>query len=243
MTPDPITFLLAVWLAAQPGSVTLAVDDGARAVPIARLVDGQWVGARACVSTVKTVTPRTVTERLTTTGSQPVHAVRQVGPGTAEWLRLAPTILRLFEQREREQSLAVARTTVALRVVDWIFATEGAGGRTYYFEASRRIANTYVDVDVDVDPPGTLRIAVAGFLRDGPGSLTSRGTKSELRWEEDGRPAGPARPDLTPIGVLPRGSGSVWVMKGQSGASTWFSLYEVGEGPARTVLTTRLVEC
>jgi hypothetical protein len=101
------------------------------------------------------------------------------------------------------------------------------------------VASNSPDIDDDTDPPGTVRIAVAGFLHDAAGRLTPLGTKSELRWEQDGLPAGPSRPDLTPLAVVIHDARSIWVMKGQSGASVWFTLYDVSEGGTRTVLTAR----
>jgi hypothetical protein len=126
--------------------------------------------------------------------------------------------------------------------VDWIYAAEYGDRRMYYFEASRRVASP-VDLDHDTDPPGTLRIAVAGFLHDQRERLVPLGTKSELRWEQDGLPAGPKRPDLTPLGVLTRGAQAIWVMKGQSGTSVWFTLYDVSSAGTRTLLTARGVRC
>jgi hypothetical protein len=151
--------------------------------------------------------------------------------------------VELFERREREQRLASDRTSDAPRAVDWIYAAENGGRRTYYFEASRRVASNSADVDHDTDPPGTLRIAVAGFLHDSPGRLTTLGTKSELRWEQDGLPAGPHRPDLAPLGIVTDGARSIWVMKGQSGTSTWFTLYDVSTGGTRALLTARAARC
>ena len=174
--------------------------------------------------------------RLTITGGATLHTPREVGPATDEWLRIAPTFVRLSERRERDQRLVAERTAAAPRAVDWIFAAETSGSRMYYFESSRRVADRSVDADADTDPPGTLRIAVAGFVREQQGDLVALGTKSELRWEQDGLPAGPSRPDLTPLAVVPLAGGSVWVMKGQSGASTWFTLYEVSPGGTRTLL-------
>jgi hypothetical protein len=150
-----------------------------------------------------------------------------------------PTVLRLFEQREAEQRLLSDRTSGSPRVVDWIYVAAGGGARMYYFEASRRVASASADVDDDTDPPGTVRIAVAGFLRETGDGLVPLGTKSELRWEQDGLPAGPSRPDLTPLGVLPRGDRSVWVMQAHSGARQWFALYESAGRSVRTLLTTR----
>jgi hypothetical protein len=162
-----------------------------------------------------------------------------VGPGTAEWLRVSPTVLRLFDQREREQQLTEAHTAAAPRAIDWIFAVDSDAGRTYYFEASRRVPNGWSDVDDDTDPPGTIRISVAGFLRATGRDVMSLGTKSELRWEQDGLPAGPSRPDLMPLGLVRHGDRAAWVMRGQSGTSTWFTLYDVGPGGIRTLMTTR----
>ena len=244
-----VCFVLAIGvsgaasIAAQRAPVTVSVHDGVRATMIARLVDGEWVSAEPCMTSGGRATTLPVSERLTVTGDIPVQAVRAVGPGTKEWVRLTPTIMALLERREQEQRLTTDAVVSAPRVVDWIYATEGNGAPTYYFEASRRVADAYTDVDADTDPPGTLRIAVAGFLRDSAEGLTSLGTKSELRWEQDGLPAGPSRADLTPLGVLPRSDRSVWVMKGHSGARTWFSFYEVAAGRTRTLLTTRPARC
>jgi hypothetical protein len=148
----------------------------------------------------------------------------------------------LFERREREQRLS-DRASDAPRAVDWIYASEGNDVHTYYFEASRRVASTSPDVDHDTDPPGTVRIAVAGFLQDTNGRLVALGTKSELRWEQDGLPAGPNRPDLSPLGVVIHNERSIWVMKGQSGTSVWFTLYDVSAGGTRTLLTARSARC
>lgn len=168
--------------------------------------------------------------------------LRAVKPGSPEWLRLAPTIIELFERRESEQRLSES-TSDAPRAVDWIYASDDGGRRMYYFEASRRVANRSPDVDHDTDPPGTVRIAVAGFLHDNQGRLTSLGTKSELRWEQDGLPAGPSRPDLTPLGVVTYRGRSIWVMRGQSGTSGWLTLYDVSAEGTRTVLTARAPVC
>jgi hypothetical protein len=168
--------------------------------------------------------------------------VRAVAPGSPEWLRLAPTIVELFERREREQRLS-DKASDAPRGVDWIYVSERTDSRTYYFEASRRVASASPDVDDDTDPPGTVRIAVAGFLHDSAGRLTPLGTKSELRWEQDGLPAGASRPDLTPLGMVVHDARSIWVMKGQSGTSAWFTLYDVSAAGTRTLLTARNTRC
>jgi hypothetical protein len=246
LPPVVLTFAIALGglsVGAQRAAVTLALEDGTHATPIARLADGRWVSAGSCLPGDAKADASAAPERLTVTGAMTVQAVRAIRPGTEEWLRLAPTILAIFERREREQRLTTEARSRGPGVVDWIYSTDGDTGQTFYFEASRRVANTYADVDADTDPPGTVRIAVAGFLRDAREGLTSLGTKSELRWEQDGLPAGPSRPDLTPLGVLPQSDRSIWVMKGQSGASVWFSLYDVAAGRTRTLLTTRMARC
>ena len=218
----------------------LSVDDGVQAPPIARVVDGRWVADGRCIPAgAKESRTR---ERLKTEGALQVSEIRAVTPGAPEWLRLAPTIVELFDRREREQRLS-DRVSDAPRAVDWIYVSERPEGRTYYFEASRRVPNNSPDVDDDTDPPGTVRIAVAGFLHDSAGRLTPLGTKSELRWEQDGLPAGPSRPDLTPLGVVIHDARSIWVMKGQSGTSVWFTLYDVSAGGTRTLLTARPPRC
>ena len=216
---------------AQGGIGAVSVGQGDRAKPIARVTDGKWTSEMTCVPPPGT---------LTVSGEIRQSVVRSLKPGSPEWLRLTPTIIEQFERRESEQRLS---DRTAPRAVDWIFAAEDSGRRMYYFEASRRVPNNSPDVDDDTDPPGTVRIAVAGFLHDSAGRLTPLGTKSELRWEQDGLPAGPSRPDLTPLGVVIHDARSIWVMKGQSGTSVWFTLYDVSAGGTRTLLTARPPRC
>jgi hypothetical protein len=225
---------VSVCAAAQSAGSGLSVQDGDRVRSIARVTDGKWISEVKCVPVGSGV--------LKVNGEIQQAALRAVKPGSPEWLRLAPTIIELFERRESEQRLS-DRTSVAPRAVDWIFVSDDGDRRMYYFEASRRVANASPDVDHDTDPPGTVRIAVAGFLRDAGGRLMSLGTKSELRWEQDGLPAGPSRPDLTPLGVASYRGRSVWVMRGQSGTSGWFTLYDVSVEGTRTLLTVRAPGC
>jgi hypothetical protein len=219
----------------------LAVTDGRQVRSIARLVNGSWIGQ----GTPRSLAPHGTLdppERLMVGAGLRVSSVRAVAPGSSEWTRLTPTILDLFARREREQQLASDRTSDAPRAVDWIYAAEKSDSRTYYFEASRRVASLG-DPDDDTDPPGTIRVAVAGFLHDVKQRLVPLGTKSELRWEQDGLPAGPIRPDLMPLGIVGYSDRSVWVMKGQSGESCWFTLYEVGTAGTNTALTVRPASC
>jgi hypothetical protein len=233
-------FAAGATAAAQEGQSVVTVDDGTEVRSIARLISGRWVAETACASSG---TRPFAQARLNVSGGLQQSPVRGVEPGSAEWLRLAPTIVDLFERREREQRLLSDKTSDAPRAVDWIYANEDGARRTYYFEASRRVASASADVDHDTDPPGTVRVAVAGFLHDASGRLIPLGTKSELRWEQDGFPAGPSRPDLTPLGVVAHGERSVWVMKGQSGTSRWFTLYDVSTSGTRTLLTARAERC
>jgi len=234
------TGVVGVTARAQQAAV-LSVDDGVRTRAIARVMDGRWVADGTCVPAGPN-DGRASQERLRADAAIQLSEVRAVVPGSPEWLQLVPTIVQLFEQREREQRLS-DRASDAPRGVDWIYAGERTGSRMYYFEASRRVASASPDVDDDTDPPGTVRIAVAGFLHDAAGRLTPLGSKSELRWEQDGLPAGANRPDLTPLGIVVHNERSIWVMKGRSGASVWFTLYDVSAGGTRTLLTTRTARC
>jgi hypothetical protein len=226
---------------AQVGEGVLSVDDGSRVKAIARLVKGRWVADAKCDAGALNLSPGQ--ERLRATGDLRISPVRPLVPGSPEWRRLTPTIVGLFDKREQEQRLSSERTSDAPRAVDWIYAADDGDRRIFYFEISRRVASATPDVDDDTDPPGTVRIAVAGFLQDARDRLTPLGTKSELRWEQDGLPQGASRPDLTPLGLVTHGGRSVWVMKGQSGTSSWFTLYEIGADGPRIVLTARTARC
>jgi hypothetical protein len=227
-------------LHAQVGGTVLSVDDGRQVRAVARLIGDRWVGEKWCAADgPPAVDPR---DRIIVSGDLRIVTTRAVATASEEWLRLAPTIVDIFERHERDQRLLSGKTSDAPRAVDWIYSAEHEDRRMYYFEASRRVSSP-VDPDNDTDPPGTLRVAVAGFLHNSGGRLVPLGSKSELRWEQDGLPAGPQRPDLTPLGLVVRGGQSVWVMKGQSGTSIWFTLYDVSSTGIRTLLTTRGVLC
>jgi hypothetical protein len=225
----------------QAGDGAVSVDDGKQVQSIARLVNGRWENAATCVTRASS-DGQSSREHLVVSGGIRLSDIRAVASGSPEWIRLAPTILDLFARREREQRLASDRTSDAPRVVEWIYAAEDGDRRTYYFEASRRVASQG-DPDDDTDPPGTVRVAVAGFLQEVKGRLVPLGTKSELRWEQDGLPAGPNQPDLMPLGIVGEGDRSAWVMKGRSGTSSWFTLYEVGPSGTRTAITVRPARC
>jgi hypothetical protein len=238
--------LAAICLGSVPSraqtDAVISVSDGIQVRPIARLVGDRWVSDTNCGASPPNRSP-SAPERLTVSAGLQLSAVRAIASGSQEWIRLAPTVIELFERREREQRLS-DRVSDAPRAVDWIYTSESGARRTHYFEASRRVASAAADVDDDTDPPGTVRITVAGFLHDdASGRLTPLGTKSELRWEQDGLPAGTNRPDLTPLGIVVHGERSIWVMKGQSGTSVWFTLYDVSSSGTRTLLTAHASRC
>ena len=224
---------------AQGDDGVLSVVRGDGVTPLARVADGKWISDLKCAPNDSR--RAATSESLRVSGGIRQSSLRAVMSGSQEWLRLAPTIVEQFERREREQRLS--GTSDAPRAIDWIYATEAGEQRMYYFEASRRVSSASADVDHDSDPPGTVRIAVAGFLHDAEGRLTPLGTKSELRWEQDGLPAGPSRPDLAPLGVVAYRGRSIWVMRGQSGSNRWFTLYDVSAEGTRTLLTTRASGC
>ena len=232
---------VSVCVHAQRDGGGLSVQDGDRTTPIARMLDGKWTSEVKCLP-VDSTTGAVSSGALRVSGEIRLSPIRAVMPASQEWLRLAPTIVELFERREREERLS-DRASDGPRAVDWIYVSEIDGRRMYYYEASRRVSSASPDVDKDTDPPGTVRIAVAGFLHDDRGRLLPIGTKSELRWEQDGLPAGPRRPDLMPLGVVVQGERSVWVMNGQSGTSRWFTLYDVSRAGIRTLLTARADRC
>ena len=175
----------------------------------------------------------------------PVIEPRPVQLGSGEWNQLSPRILALAERREREQRLVQATTARAPRFLDWLFVSDAGGRATYYFEVSRRVPSVTapLDVDVDTDPPGTVRVVVSGFVRPEASGLSALATKGELRWEQDGLPRGPSRPDLRPLGVLTLPGDPVWVMEGRTPVATWVSMFAVGARGVDVRVTTRIGGC
>lgn len=178
----------------------------------------------------------------TDAGVEPVPP-RQVRIGSEEWNRVAPALLALAGQREQEQRLAPGTATRGTRFLDWLFAGTVDGQVTYYFETSRRVPSPPSDADAsDADPPSTLRIDVSGFARVENADAIPLGTKAELRWEEDGRPRGPHRPGLRPLGIL-RAPEPLWLLEDLSPAG--FVIRAVGIGTRRTnqVAVVRIGRC
>ncbi len=187
---------VSVPLLAQVAESVLSLDDGTRVKAIARLVGGRWVAADSTCVPPDTGRNPSARERLTVSGAIQLVPVRAVVSGSPEWLRLAPTIVEIFDRREREQRLLpIGRP---MRRVRWTSSTSPRAAIAACTTSKRRgvSRSASADVDHDTDPPGTVRIAVAGFLHDTRARLVPLGTKSELRWEQDGLPARPepARP-------------------------------------------------
>ena len=229
-------------LSAQAAATTdVSVSDGTSSYTVARSVDGR-VSAAPGVATDVPLEPLALKSVV---AGVPVVVPRAVAVGSEEWNRLSPIILGLAERREREQRLVQATTARAPRFLDWLFATDEGGRIIHYFEASRRLPSVAapLDVDVDTDPPGTIRVVVSGFARGEPGGLIPLATKGELRCEQDGLPRGPNRPDLRPLGVLALPGGPVWVMEGRTPATSWVHLVAVGARGTDQRGTTRIGGC
>lgn len=219
----------------------IAISAGAQRLVIARLAEGALTPS-ACLPVDAPPDP---TAPLTVTAPVAVTQPRAVRIGSDEWTEVSPLVLALAERREREQRLVQATTSKAPHFLDWLFASDAAGAATYYFEASRRVPSIAapIDVDVDTDPPGTIRIVVSGFARRTSTGLTPLGTKGELRWEQDDLPRGPSRPDLRPLGVLALPGDPVWIMESRTPASSAVNFFRVGGRGTTLQGTTRLGGC
>lgn len=226
---------------AQPAT-EVGVTDGTRTYAVARLVAGRLETASPCVPTDAPLDALALTRVV---AAVPAIEPRPVQVGSDEWNQLSPRILALAERREREQRLVQATTARAPRFLDWLFASDAGGRVTYYFEVSRRVPSVTapLDVDVDTDPPGTVRVVVSGFVRPEAAGLSALATKGELRWEQDGLPRGPSRPDLRPLGVLALSGDPVWVMEGRTPVATWVSMFAVGAKGVDVRVTTRIGGC
>lgn len=226
-----------------PDAGTVRVASGALEHTVARLVDGRLVAPAPCMPAEGPL--EAVQEwRVTATGVLQTAQVRAIQVGSEEWNRVAARLLALADRREREQRLAAESTSRVPRFLDWLFGLEVRGGPVYYFETSRRLPSPLVDPDTaDTDPPGTVRIAVSGFAQVDATGATPLGTKGELRWEEDGLPRGPVRPDLQPLGIVMMSGDVVWVMEGRTPAASTVSLFGVGPRGTTLLAATRIGRC
>lgn len=228
---------------AAPGAGTVGVASGGLEHTVARLVDGRLVATAPCVPTEGPLDAAREW-RVTATGVLRTTQPRAIRVGSEEWTRVGAGLLALADRREREQRLATESTSRVPRFLDWLFGLEVRGGPVYYFETSRRLPSPLVDTDTaDTDPPGTVRIAVSGFAQVGAKGATPLGTKGELRWEEDGLPRGPVRPDLLPLGIVMTSSDVVWMMEGRTPAASTVSLFAVGPRGATLLAATRIGRC
>ena len=234
--------IMSASLIAQAAATDVNVSDGTRSYAVARIIDQRVSQAAPCVATDAPLEPLAL---KSVTAGVPVAEPRAVSVGSEEWNRLSPVLLALAERREREQRLMQATTSRAPRFLDWLFASDVGGRPVYYFEASRRVPSVTgpIDTDVDTDPPGTIRVVVSGFARADSSGLSPLGTKGELRWEQDGLPRGPNRPDLRPLGVLSLPGDPVWVMEGRTPATSWVNLFAVGSRGIDVRATTRIGGC
>jgi hypothetical protein len=229
-------------VAGQVAKSDVTVSDGAHTYVVARLNEGRLLPGPRCLPFAAPLDPLALRQVM---ASSPVAEPRAVTVGSEEWNRLAPQLLALAERREREQRLVQSTTSRAPRFLDWVYASDAGGRATYYFEVSRRVPSVSapIDADVDTDPPGTIRVVVSGFALRGASTLTPLGTKGELRWEQDGLPQGPRRPDLRPLGILTMNGDAVWVMDAHAPGTSWVNLFAVGAAGTRLLASTRIGGC
>jgi len=234
----------AARVGAQSTNVFVAADEGARLRPIARYDGREWtqtcdvtgvVGARQRTASIDA-------PRILASAAVRIDPIRQVKAGTPEWAGLEPVIRRLFRQREREQNVTPSALASREMTIEALSANpQGSLPQLYFFNASKSLPDSRGDVDLDddgeVDPPGTLRVDVSGWLRAGAGSATPLGTNATLSWEQDeDRPEGSRRSELQPVALLRIGDRSVWVLRGRAAGATWFTLYDVGVSGVRTLV-------
>jgi hypothetical protein len=226
--------------------IDVHVSDGARRYRL-----GHWEGERLTLASPciagspaagRTGPNGSALTLLAMPGGQSVLP-RQVPTGSEEWNRVAPALLALAGRREQEQRLAPATAARGTRFLDWLFAGTIDGEVTYYFESSRRVPSLPAAThDTDVDPPGTLRVDVSGFARVVGSAAVPVGTKAELRWEEDGRPRGPLRPDLRPFAII-RAAEPVWLLEAAAPASRVVRAVTVGARQTRQAGAVRIGAC
>ena len=143
-----------------------------------RLAAGGWLAWAAAAGLVASAqSPQSATEVGVSDGTRTYTVARLVAGRLETASPCVPTDAPL-------DALALTRVARAPRFLDWLFASDAGGRATYYFEVSRRVpsATAPLDVDVDTDPPGTVRVVVSGFVRPGASGLSALATKGEPRW-------------------------------------------------------------
>ena len=90
-----VTLLLCVSVSmrAQGGAGVLSIQVGDRTTPIARVLAGKWISDATCAP------GDSPSATLRVSGEIRLAAMRAVMPASQEWLRLAPTIIEVFERR------------------------------------------------------------------------------------------------------------------------------------------------
>ena len=230
-----LSIVIASPAAGQDAAIYVPVPGAAGRAAMARVDGGRWSAACA---------------RPANAHVAPVEAVTPVARFTSTWRLLEPVIARLFDGRARRENVSPgALASVAMQIESVHGGAAVNGGQPYYFRASKTIPDTRGDVDLDedgdVDPPGELRVDVSGWLRRTAARVDSLGTNATLSWEQiEDRPAsGTLRPELLPLGVADVDGRRVWVMRGRSAASTWYSLYDVGADGVRMLLRSDRSRC
>jgi len=233
------------------------LSDGTRRYLLGQWADGRLTLAAPCIPGPGSPVgrgpwPEGFEMTLPTAAGVEIVRPRQVRIGSEEWNRVAPALLALAGRREQEQRLAPGTSTRGTRFLDWLFAAGAEAQATYYFETSRRVPSPPTTAgDNDADPPSTLRVEVSGFARVAAsaqgavrtlGDAIPLGTKAELRWEEDGRPRGPQRPGLRPLGIL-RAAEPVWLLEERSSATVVIRAIAISARRTNQAGATRIGRC
>ena len=244
----------AVWLvhvgaevAAQSAGAVIAAVDGGRSQPIARYDGRAWIAA--CATPAGNTANLRSGDHVTLAVTGVTSAVaRPLTASTPQRRTLDPAIRRLFDQRAREQSVTAGALAAVPLTIESVHGSIGMPG-VYFFAASKSVPDGRGDVDLDqdgeVDPPGTLRVDVAGWLRAAADRVMPLGTNATLSWEQDDQrsPSGTRRSQLEPLGVAGSGDAAVWVMQGRVGELRWFEIYSVGTSGVRRVMRTDTSSC
>jgi hypothetical protein len=251
-----VTLAYAVPRAQGERAADVHVSDGTRRYLLGQWADGRLTLAAPCIPGPGSPAapgrwPEGFEMTLPTAAGVEIERPRQVRIGSEEWNGVAPSLLALAGRREQEQRLAPATSTRGSRFLDWLFAAGTGAEATYYFETSRRVPSPPAPADDNAaDPPSTLRVEVSGFARvqasargAAPmGDVIPLGTKAELRWEEDGRPRGPQRPGLRPLGIL-RAAEPVWLLEDRSPGSLVIRAIAIGARRTNQAGATRIGRC
>lgn len=164
---------------------------------------------------------------IASSGAIEVEPVRPAKDGSPEWMQVRAAAETIFLRREREHGVSSSAFAQVPVTLDRAYGSgRRAGGRVYYFEASKRVFDA--GETPEEDPKGIVRITVSGWLRESDGRLVAAGTKGELYWDPVDEESPVPQTALTPIGVLRDGAEQIWVMNGHTGVRESFILYTLG---------------